>query len=318
MSHFCLVQPGAFGASVIDAAAAVLKSTGAPVEVETVPVETTPLDIKPAEGDALRLYTLKAPNPDLIDSFIEWGWPGVAACDRIRPVARSAISGRGVLNGLAFASSTFSSLADAMIAHDLPIILRERIEKQRTTLEAEAAAAFGIELPPAFVGKAGREDGKMPLPSEVVAELDTARAAFEGLRRAAVDRARRPVHWSRAAFFDGDNQGKRPDLTNDLTGPARIVYYGPYFSLPRGRWRAEMEIGLSEHTEELPILFEIVVEKSILCAVRAIAPGPGLFAADFEFENTDPNGRVEARVVILEGCIEGRISLIGAHLTPTD
>ena len=32
----------------------------------------------------------------------------------------------------------------------------------------------------------------------------------------------------------------------DLTGPARFIYYGPYFALPRGRWLAEMVIEVSD------------------------------------------------------------------------
>jgi hypothetical protein len=55
----------------------------------------------------------------------------------------------------------------------------------------------------------------------------------------------RPIVWPIQAFLSGDRPDTPASLVADLTGAARILYYGPYFNLPSGSWAARMMIGFS-------------------------------------------------------------------------
>ena|SRR6516164_3640670 len=46
------------------------------------------------------------------------------------------------------------------------------------------------------------------------------------------------IIWPIEAFLSGDRPDTPATLVTDLTGGARILYYGPYFYLPSGSWKA--------------------------------------------------------------------------------
>ena len=92
----------------------------------------------------------------------------------------------------------------------------------------------------------------------------------------------------------------------DLTGPARFIYYGPYFALPAGPWSVDVSLETSDCFPE--DLFEIdVTAGKILSIVQAKLPQQGVYGCQVRFQIDDPLQPVEVRVKLLTGAIEGVI-----------
>ncbi len=113
----------------------------------------------------------------------------------------------------------------------------------------------------------------------------------------------------------------RPDFPDrltvgsiDLTGPARFIYYGPYFALPRGRWRADLVLEVSDCLSDNQIAIDVVAGV-VLAALKAKLPAQGVYGCEIQFEIRDPSNPVEIRLQLLTGAIEGLLMLRSVHLT---
>jgi len=73
----------------------------------------------------------------------------------------------------------------------------------------------------------------IPIAAESVPMIETVvLSAFEYGR----GRTHVPVTWPRECLFWGDRPNEALPRVRDLTGPSRILAYGPYLPLPPGRW----------------------------------------------------------------------------------
>ncbi len=113
----------------------------------------------------------------------------------------------------------------------------------------------------------------------------------------------------------------RPDFPDrltvgsiDLTGPARFIFYGPYFALPRGCWRADLALEVSNCLSDNQIAID-VVSGGVLAAIKANLPPQGVFGCAIQFEIRTPTNPVEIRLQLLTGAIEGLLMLRSIHLT---
>src|SRR5712664_2868998 len=61
-----------------------------------------------------------------------------------------------------------------------------------------------------------------------------------------IDSPETPLHWERERFFDGDAPSEACAERKDLTGLNRILVFGPFVTLPAGRWRARIEFELCQ------------------------------------------------------------------------
>ena len=94
----------------------------------------------------------------------------------------------------------------------------------------------------------------------------------------------------------------------DLTGPARHVYFGPYFALPAGVWSAHVSLEVQDCLSENRIGIDVFASK-VLSVVHADLPPRGVYGCEVRFEIEDPSKPVEIRVQLLTGAIEGVILL---------
>jgi hypothetical protein len=94
----------------------------------------------------------------------------------------------------------------------------------------------------------------------------------------------------------------------DLTGPARYIYYGPYFSLPAGTWSVDISIEVSDCFSDDQIEIDVTAVK-VLAAVRAKLPRAGVYGCQIRFEIEHPSQPVEIRLALLKGAIEGVIRM---------
>jgi hypothetical protein len=94
----------------------------------------------------------------------------------------------------------------------------------------------------------------------------------------------------------------------DLTGPARYVYFGPYFALPAGAWSADISLEVQDCYSDNDIAVDVCAAK-VLSMVRAKLPPKGVYGFQMQFEIEDPSKPVEIRMQLLTGAIEGIIQL---------
>ncbi len=116
------------------------------------------------------------------------------------------------------------------------------------------------------------------------------------------------VHWPREVFLDSADQGNPLCRTLDLTGPARLLFYGPFLHLPRGSWFAtatfEVRNNLSGNFLKIDLYYEGVIGEW-----ECEMPRDGIYKFDLQFEVFEPRFPIQIRFYIKEGAIEGLFDL---------
>ncbi len=116
------------------------------------------------------------------------------------------------------------------------------------------------------------------------------------------------VEWPPFALMRPDFPDRLTVGPIDLTGPARFIYYGPYFALPGGRWVAELVIEVSDCFSDNQIAID-VVSGGVLAAVKAKLPARGIYSCELAFDIRAPSNPIEIRLQLLTGAIEGVLML---------
>ena len=123
------------------------------------------------------------------------------------------------------------------------------------------------------------------------------------------------VTWPRAVMLWGDHPDQPAPRVLNLTGPAQVLCYGPYFRLPPGHWTARVKLAFSPGCKDAPLALEMHGEaRHDRCRFRV--PRAGLFEAMFRFAITSPHEAIEIRLVSERGAIEGALGIEHAVLTP--
>ena len=94
----------------------------------------------------------------------------------------------------------------------------------------------------------------------------------------------------------------------DLAGPARPLYFGPYFHLLQGNWQLELELFFSDDVGDASFAAELFTD-TIISRGRMRPGHGGLFRARFPARIDYPQVRTELRVWVERGVIEGRMGL---------
>ena len=126
---------------------------------------------------------------------------------------------------------------------------------------------------------------------------------------------REPIVWPLSCFYSGDQPGEQASPIMDTAGPARILYYGPYFHLPPGRWRVEIQMFFSNDVPASMLAAEILGSAKLARIEFRPAHG-GLFQADMPLFIERPEERIEFRIWLLSGTISGQFGLRQVLLTP--
>jgi hypothetical protein len=170
----------------------------------------------------------------------------------------------------------------------------------RTSSLADVAASLTEPLPDRSVSAAERA-----LAAEVVAPLFATAATGVPLA----------VTWSRDCLFWGDHPGEKLPRIIDLTGPARVLAYGPYLHLPPGSWMVRATLAFSPAAIGAP--FAIELHGDGLLGRGRFKPGAaGVFAASFPARVRSPHLANEIRVVSEAGAIDGEIGVDHFQLIP--
>ncbi len=128
---------------------------------------------------------------------------------------------------------------------------------------------------------------------------------------------RLPITWASGLFLSGDRPNERAPLVVEMTGAARIIYYGPYLYLPPGNWEAEFAVGFS--SDAIGSTFTVEVYSSqLLARARFGAKETGLFKGIFQFTHSTAQDHVELRFQSDQGAIEGKFGLAWVKFNALD
>lgn len=94
----------------------------------------------------------------------------------------------------------------------------------------------------------------------------------------------------------------------DLAGPARPLYFGPYFHFLHGNWQLELELFFSDDVGDASFAAELFTD-TVISRGRMRPGRGGLFRACFPVRIDDPQVRTELRLWVERGVIEGRMGL---------
>jgi hypothetical protein len=151
--------------------------------------------------------------------------------------------------------------------------------------------------------------------------IDLARQALAPLINLVGGATREPIFWPLSCFYWGDHPGEAAPPIVDLLGPRRTLYYGPYFHVPRGRWRVDVQLFFSDDVRDTNFVIDVVTGMHSdveLAKVWIRPPGGGLFLASFPAIIERPEEKIEIRVRLDRGAIEGQVGLRQVALHPAD
>ena len=124
-----------------------------------------------------------------------------------------------------------------------------------------------------------------------------------------------PITWTRDCLFHGDQPGQALPRVLDLTGRARIVAYGPYYHVPAGRWRMQAFLAISPSA--CGRLFSLGLYGATELGSFEFQPEqPGFFVASMSVYIRSSLERVECRLAICRGAIDGSIGLDRIEFRP--
>ena len=173
--------------------------------------------------------------------------------------------------------------------------------------QGEAGLAEYIDRKVASVSKAA-EDGRAmlekrsPLENELI---DFLASQYDAI---AEGRPLETLEWPVYALLRPEFPDRLTIGPIDLTGPARHVYFGPYFALPAGAWSAEIALEVQDCYSDNHIAVDVFADR-ILSILRAQLPPSGVYGCQVRFEIEDPSKPVEIRMQLLTGAIEGVMQL---------
>ncbi len=278
------------------------------------------------------------PEADVLPAYTEIKTPLVICADDFLAIAHYSVVSRdyGGVDAARFASMGLVNIEpvitapppSSLVVNDPAVRLNELIatlaQLYRLPLDAAATRAVLADL-----GRTGEgEESLQTYAAQTLPAPGPARAALERrspLENELIDllaphygsivRGRRldVLEWPPFALLRPDFPDRLTVGPIDLTGPARFIYYGPYFALPIGRWRADLVLEVSECLSDNQIAIDVVAG-SVLAILKAKLPPQGVYGCEIEFEIRNPSDPVEIRLQLLTGAIEGLLMLRSVHL----
>ncbi|MGI4817607.1 MAG: hypothetical protein ACRYFE_03730 [Janthinobacterium lividum] len=122
------------------------------------------------------------------------------------------------------------------------------------------------------------------------------------------------LHWAVDQFrYDRDGPtGPSAPHEIDLSGRRRILIWGPYVALPKGRWRVRTKLSFDRRATS----YNFAVEFGSAAKFERLDFRPekaGLYEVELEF-GFDGKKRAELRVIIDQGVVGGQLGFYGADV----
>lgn len=125
----------------------------------------------------------------------------------------------------------------------------------------------------------------------------------------AVQRDIGSITWPSAMFLFGDTPNEAPPAVADLTGGARVLYYGPYFALPPGEWAVRMVLAFSDEARGVPFRLQFFTGNRVIARAGFTPTEGGAFEGQLQVLHAEPDVPIEIHLINDEGVLEGHMAL---------
>jgi hypothetical protein len=294
---------------------------------ETLHLHLTSLDALrsgiTARADGSIVVTTDLPDPDLARFLCESDLPIIIFTDRVDTmidwIARSRHC--SIARSTLFNSQVFAALSPALLAPNA-LIIQPQTEPRDIVgaIVSHLAPAAGAERSTQLFqeltqGGRLRADGPLDWRADPAPEphpeygLSPSRDALDAMRKSLatysdlfIGRLPERIVWPLPLFYCPGAKHWREPI--DLTGPARIIIYGPYLHLPAGKWIARVEFEIDGAISGVEASTDVVISK-VLVEKIFIMPTKGIFAFELAFAVSDPRDPIEIRLFTKRSAIEG-------------
>ena len=242
--------------------------------------------------------------------------PAVLVIDDMEAVCADMLQ-TGLETGVVVRHLVSVAMALGDLAGQSNILLLRRADfSDPVAAVARIMAHAGLPAEPLFAGEVGPVPSDLPpsppLPESLLLLIE---AVVTPALRYGCTGVRDPVAWPRDCLFWGDNPGTPLPRVLDLTGPARVVAYGPYYALPPGSWTIRATLAFSPASRGMPLALELH-GANLIGGVRFAVEQAGLFAASFTVVVPSSREPLELRLITERGAIEGTLGIDRIDLMP--
>lgn len=313
-----LVTPGRMCSWTIEAAHYVAHSYG------TLPVVFADTDTHIDPTGPATIYVSSYPSADLMRLALEVPSRALLIIEPLAEVIEHLLdhSGCTLPEAIRFAAASAARLTLAADSRRVPLVTSTNLDRGGLVQEILAIATGALvdhplsaqTLAQFFPEPAAKPFTEAP---ERGKQLQFALAMLEPvyLRLAGGNGEHTVVTWPWQMLYSGDTLSSLTTSIIDITGPARILLYGPYLCLPAGHWTVSIVIAFSADAMDTPLLVGLYAAEIPLGEVSVRACAAGWFTVDFPVEVHDPTQPIELRIATLEGAIEGEIAVGRAEFT---
>jgi hypothetical protein len=304
--------PGSFTAWGLELIRQILETNGHVVRI--MPLDGTPDD--PNTADAIRVL---------------FGYGPAAAHTRIEPSQTIAfldapawslheliLSGCDPVEAARRLTATLAPLA-AVLRRDGALLIRRTPNMDPVATQSAIANHISglLDRPLPAVTPCPPIDVPEPVPPLGGQARALLRQTVNPLENFVTDSTRDPIVWPLASFHAIDHPNEIAPPFIEVVGPARFLYFGPYFYLPQGRWRADVKIIVSGNMHDKKLAVDVFAGVELVRHEFNPAQG-GLLQASLPFVVDRPEASIEVRTTLLEGAIEGFVGLKQVLIQPTE
>lgn len=273
----------------------------------------------PEPGGTGRLFFGDFVNEDWAATLKEGLVPAVLVIDDMAAVCADMLQA-GLEAGVIVRHLVAVATAQGDLAGQPNVLLLRRADfSDPVAAVARIMAHAGLPAEPfnLFAGEAGPAPWDMPPPPPLPASvLPLMEAVVTPALQYGCTGIRGPVAWPRDCLLWGDHPGTPLPRVLDMTGPARVVAYGPYYALPSGSWTVRATLAFSPASRGMPLALELH-GANVLGGVRFPVEQAGLFAASFIVVVPSSREPLEIRLLTERGAIEGTLGIDRIDLMPT-
>lgn len=119
--------------------------------------------------------------------------------------------------------------------------------------------------------------------------------------------------WQAGLFSSMDTGGRQVPSPLAMAGPARVVVYGPYVCLSRGRWWGTARFKVEDNFGRICYRLDVFDDQPIF-ELDFLSPETGFVECTFEFTCRDERCPIQVRLTQRAGAIEGQLEFGGVEL----
>ena len=126
---------------------------------------------------------------------------------------------------------------------------------------------------------------------------------------------------TRAMFAGTEPMGEVAPRAIDVTGKARLLFFGPYIHVPPGRWNLRLVLAFSAELSGSRFMLDVVstwrgTVKEL--GQTVFEATEGRYIVQIAFTNVEPSGRLEFRFFSQSATFDGKVSIGYAELVAVD